>query len=167
MRLGVSKARKTHGPAALIPINEHPLIKAHPLGYRLEMAVEEESVSLQDIIEEDQELESTANAVFGDSDDSKCSYSKVCLWWNHCALGQCLPPTQGYVGRQALYSCGTCMGKTNEPAGICLACSLHCHEGHELYELYTKRLFCCDCGNSKFQYFTCTLTPVSMVVGQG
>lgn len=41
-------------------------------------AAQEESVSLQDIIEEDQELESTANAVLGDSDDSKCSYSKVC-----------------------------------------------------------------------------------------
>jgi hypothetical protein len=37
----------------------------------------EESVSLQDVLEEDQELESTANAVLGDSDDSKCSYSKV------------------------------------------------------------------------------------------
>ena len=24
-------------------------------------------------------------------------------------------------------------------AGVCLACSLHCHEGHDLYELYTKR----------------------------
>lgn len=38
---------------------------------------EEESVSLQDVLEEDQELERTANAVLGDSDDSKCSYSKV------------------------------------------------------------------------------------------
>ena len=24
-------------------------------------------------------------------------------------------------------------------AGVCLACSMHCHEGHELIELYTKR----------------------------
>lgn len=40
----------------------------------------EESVSLQDVLEEDQELESTANAVLGDSDDSKCSYSKV--WYD-------------------------------------------------------------------------------------
>jgi E3 ubiquitin-protein ligase UBR7 len=30
--------------------------------------------------------------------------------------------------------------------GICLACSLQCHEKHELVELYTKRNFHCDCG---------------------
>lgn len=35
-------------------------------------------------------------------------------------------------------------------AGVCLACSYHCHEGHELIELYTKRNFRCDCGNKKF-----------------
>ena len=46
----------------------------------LDGAGEEESgnvVSLQDVLEEDQELESTANAVLGDSDDTKCSYAKV------------------------------------------------------------------------------------------
>lgn len=88
--------------------------------------------------------------------------------------------SQGYVDRQALYACGTCSSssetgaagrssggqKKDTMAGICLACSLHCHEGHDLYELYTKRLvytvydvtpphvisrrFRCDCGNSKF-----------------
>lgn len=30
------------------------------------------------------------------------------------------------------------------------ACSYNCHEGHDLVELYTKRAFRCDCGNSKF-----------------
>ena len=44
---------------------------------------------------------------------------------------------------------------------MCLACSLHCHDGHDLYELYTKRHFRCDCGNDKFPGFTCTLNPVS------
>lgn len=43
-------------------------------------------------------------------------------------------------------------------AGVCLACSYHCHEGHELVELYTKRRFRCDCGNSKFPS-KCTLEP--------
>ena len=38
---------------------------------------EEDAVCLEDILEEDQELEDTANAVLGDSEDSKCSYSKV------------------------------------------------------------------------------------------
>ena len=52
--------------------------------------------------------------------------------------------------RQALYACGTCMDQTNKLAGVCLACSLTCHDGHTLYELYTKRNFRCDCGNSLF-----------------
>ena len=58
------------------------------------------------------------------------------------------------MDRQALYACATCTGAKGAPqgsgevggegrkgalAGICLACSLHCHEGHDLYELYTKR----------------------------
>ena len=34
--------------------------------------------------------------------------------------------------------------------GICLACSYHCHEGHELVELYTKRNFKCDCGTKRY-----------------
>ena len=52
--------------------------------------------------------------------------------------------------RQALYACGTCSSsgggsddgddqEQSEPGGVCLACSLHCHDGHTLYELYTKR----------------------------
>lgn len=38
---------------------------------------EDTTVSLQDVLEEDKHLEDTANAVLGDSDDTKCSYSKV------------------------------------------------------------------------------------------
>ena len=38
---------------------------------------EDTIVSLQDVLEEDQELENTANAVLGDSDDTECSYNKV------------------------------------------------------------------------------------------
>ena len=61
--------------------------------------------------------------------------------------------------RQALYSCKTCMPEHGEPAGICLACSLECHDGHDLVELYTKRNFRCDCGNSRFAGMTCKLCP--------
>lgn len=42
-------------------------------------------------------------------------------------------------------------------AGVCLACSYYCHEGHELIELYTKRHFRCDCGNGKFGEKDCNL----------
>ncbi|XP_004225746.2 putative E3 ubiquitin-protein ligase UBR7 [Ciona intestinalis] len=100
----------------------------------------EESLSLQDIIAEDDELEETASAVLGGSDDKECTY------------------THGYVQRQAIYACSTC-GTGDEEAGICLACSLECHNSHELYELYTKRNFRCDCGNSKYQGFKCNLVP--------
>lgn len=41
--------------------------------------------------------------------------------------------------RQALYACNTCTPKGGEPSGVCLACSYKCHEGHDLFELYTKR----------------------------
>jgi E3 ubiquitin-protein ligase UBR7 len=72
---------------------------------------------------------------------------------------------QGYVPRQALYLCTSCVvtqGDDYTPAGICLACSYKCHEGHELVELYTKRNFKCDCGNSKFEQ-KCQLEPVSTI----
>lgn len=63
--------------------------------------------------------------------------------------------------RQALYACLTCIPESKDDAGkgagICLACSYHCHDGHELVELYTKRCFRCDCGNSKFKGGVCNL----------
>ena len=63
------------------------------------------------------------------------------------------------MARQPLYSCLTCARETtkrrrisssaSQPqnddldpqwlAGVCLACSIKCHDGHELVELYTKR----------------------------
>lgn len=68
---------------------------------------------------------------------------------------------QGYLNRQALYACLTCIPEAKiditKCAGVCLACSLNCHEGHDLIELYTKRKFRCDCGNAKFGEFTCKL----------
>lgn len=68
---------------------------------------------------------------------------------------------QGYLNRQALYSCLTCIPESktdiSKCAGLCLACSLNCHEGHELIELYTKRKFRCDCGNARFKDFKCKL----------
>ncbi|KAJ8356304.1 hypothetical protein SKAU_G00190980 [Synaphobranchus kaupii] len=102
---------------------------------------DEATVSLVDVLEEDEELENEASAVLGGSDSEKCSYP------------------EGYVKRQALYACNTCTPRGCEPAGICLACSYKCHEGHDLFELYTKRNFRCDCGNGKFGEFECKLYP--------
>lgn len=102
---------------------------------------DEATLSLVDVIEEDEELENEASAVLGGSDSEKCSYP------------------EGYVKRQALYACNTCTPKGREPAGICLACSYKCHEGHDLFELYTKRNFRCDCGNGKYEEMECKLFP--------
>ncbi|XP_061757451.1 putative E3 ubiquitin-protein ligase UBR7 isoform X1 [Nerophis ophidion] len=100
---------------------------------------EEQTVSLVDVLQEDQELQEEASAVLAGSDSDHCSYP------------------QGYVKRQALYACNTCTPKGGEAAGVCLACSYKCHEGHDLFELYTKRNFRCDCGNKKFADVRCKL----------
>lgn len=101
---------------------------------------DETELTMCDVLKEEQELEEDANAVLGGSDDTNCSYDR------------------GYVSRQALYACVTC-SSDQEPSGVCLACSYKCHDGHEIVELYTKRNFRCDCGNSKFADKTCSLKP--------
>ncbi|ESP02860.1 hypothetical protein LOTGIDRAFT_212357 [Lottia gigantea] len=98
-----------------------------------------EGVSMVEILEEENRLKADAAAVLGASDDKNCTYD------------------QGYIPRQALYACSTCAASSGQIAGICLACSYECHEGHDLYELYTKRYFRCDCGNEKFSDFECKL----------
>lgn len=104
----------------------------------VENAEEENSLTMLDVLQEESQLEEDAYAVLGASDDRNCTYNK------------------GYI-RQALYACKTCCSQKNIRAGVCLACSFHCHEGHELVELYTKRNFRCDCGNSKFEDKQCNL----------
>ncbi|CAH8445271.1 unnamed protein product [Schistosoma turkestanicum] len=58
--------------------------------------------------------------------------------------------TKGYVKRQALYTCRTCLDINKVKAGICFPCATVCHADHDIVELYTKRYFRCDCGNAKF-----------------
>lgn len=77
-----------------------------------------------------EELHDEASAVLDGSDEKNCN---------------------GLKRRQALYSCLTCAGESvnsdfTKAIGICLACSLKCHENHEMVELYTKRNFECECG---------------------
>ncbi|KAM9289895.1 putative E3 ubiquitin-protein ligase UBR7 [Cariama cristata] len=110
---------------------------------------EEPVVSLAEVLAENEELEKEARAVLGGSDHERCSYS------------------QGAVKRQALYACSTCTPPGGEPAGICLACSYECHGTHRLFELYTKRNFRCDCGNSKFKNLQCKLLPEKGKVNSG
>ncbi|KAG0758915.1 hypothetical protein G6F57_005655 [Rhizopus arrhizus] len=61
----------------------------------------------------------------------------------------------GYI-RQPLYACKTC--SPDNPAGMCYSCSMTCHAEHELFELFPKRHFRCDCGlNDKFNNHPCAL----------
>ncbi|RUS74824.1 hypothetical protein EGW08_017414 [Elysia chlorotica] len=98
---------------------------------------DDSQLTLMDALDEVERLEADADAVLGGSDAYNCTYP------------------QGYLKRQAVYACVTCTPEGN--AGICLACSYACHEGHDLLELYTKRHFKCDCGNEKFKENKCQL----------
>ncbi|XP_045583105.1 putative E3 ubiquitin-protein ligase UBR7 [Procambarus clarkii] len=101
---------------------------------------EEPGISMVELLEAQEERQLDAAAVLGAADDTSCTYD------------------QGYVKRQALYACMTCCpADGGKLAGVCLACSYHCHEDHDLIELYTKRKFRCDCGNSKFTQNICKL----------
>ena len=53
-----------------------------------------------------------ADLVLGGDEGKECTY------------------TNGYMKRQAIFSCLTCTPDGN--AGICTACSLSCHDGHEV-----------------------------------
>lgn len=62
--------------------------------------------------------------------------------------------------RQRIYACRTCVPPSNgKTAGVCYSCSISCHSDHDLIELFTKRDFTCDCGNTLFSGLRCTLTP--------
>ena len=71
--------------------------------------VEEEGVTMLDVLEEEEALEDDCAAVLGNVSDTQCSYS------------------QGYLSRQPLYAAreATVPGQR---AGVCLACSYHCLE---------------------------------------
>lgn len=108
--------------------------------------LEQSTITMLDVLEEEKELEDEYAAVLGASDEKSCTYAK------------------GAIQRQALYSCLTCCPEApndiSKSAGVCLACSYRCHENHELIELYTKRNFRCDCptlrlGSDK----RCSLNP--------
>ncbi|KAM3594937.1 uncharacterized protein V6R79_015641 [Siganus canaliculatus] len=104
------------------------------------MAANNDDTRLDDIFTNKEELEE-AFCLLAGSDPENCSYSR------------------GYVKRQAVFACNTCTPSAAEPAGLCLACANKCHDGHDIFELYTKRNFRCDCGNKKFGEFKCQLLP--------
>ncbi|XP_022077767.2 putative E3 ubiquitin-protein ligase UBR7 [Acanthochromis polyacanthus] len=105
------------------------------------MAAHKDESDTDEVLASEEELQE-ALCVLAGSDPENCSYSR------------------GYVKRQAVFACNTCTPSAAQPAGVCLACANKCHDGHDIFELYTKRNFRCDCGNSKFGDFQCHLNPV-------
>ncbi|KAJ7952145.1 PHD finger protein-related [Quillaja saponaria] len=99
----------------------------------------EPTISIQEYLKDVDEQELEADLVLGGDEGKECTYSN------------------GYMKRQAVFSCLTCTPDGN--SGVCTACSLSCHDGHQIVELWTKRNFKCDCGNSKFGEFYCKLFP--------
>ena len=61
-----------------------------------------------------------ADLVLGGDDGKECTYR------------------QGYMKRQAVFSCLTCT--PDEEAGFCTACSLACHDGHDVCSTLTPLL---------------------------
>jgi len=113
------------------------------------MADEEGDImTLKEAVEAQNTREEDAIAVLGAADDSNCTYTK------------------GYMDRQAVFYCTTCDPMQTSRAGVCYACAVHCHKSHELVELYTKRDFRCDCGNTKFDGFKCTLQEEKEAVNE-
>ncbi|EFJ18773.1 hypothetical protein SELMODRAFT_177978 [Selaginella moellendorffii] len=101
------------------------------------MEEESEVMTIEEFLENQEAEEESADLVFGGDEGKECTYN------------------EGYMPRQAVFSCLSCAPQGN--AGICTACSLACHDGHEIVELWTKRNFRCDCGNSKFGGKDCKL----------
>jgi E3 ubiquitin-protein ligase UBR7 len=58
-----------------------------------------------------------ADLVLGGDEGKECTYKK------------------GYMKRQAVFSCLTCT--PNGDAGFCTACSLSCHDGHDVRSSHT------------------------------
>lgn len=66
--------------------------------------------------------------------------------------------SKGYKS-QTIYSCATCQEQegNQKQFGFCFGCSMQCHVNHNVYELFNKRNFRCDCGLDKCG--TCQLDP--------
>eukprot|EP01099_Mayorella_cantabrigiensis_P006847 TRINITY_DN5853_c0_g1_i1.p1 TRINITY_DN5853_c0_g1~~TRINITY_DN5853_c0_g1_i1.p1 ORF type:complete len:454 (-),score=102.23 TRINITY_DN5853_c0_g1_i1:60-1421(-) len=107
-------------------------------------------VTLGEILAQEQALEEEATAQLqGDwGDERACTYG------------------QGYHS-QPVYSCKTCLQTKKQNSqdeselfGMCFGCSMNCHVDHEIFELFEKRDFRCDCGTSSCP-IPCSLQPAS------
>ena len=99
-------------------------------------------LTMEDVLQSQLQLEEEAKYQMEQNvgnDEEKCTYE------------------DGYITQQ-IFSCKTCQKNGQFTFGFCYGCSLKCHLDHEVFELYTKRNFRCDCGIS---HSSCTLLPKS------
>ncbi|KAI0980688.1 hypothetical protein GJ496_001471 [Pomphorhynchus laevis] len=96
-------------------------------------------ISLNDLVNENEMMELEEMTMRGQASEEECTYNK------------------GYMNRQGIFSCKTCQDNGCLPAAICYGCSIQCHSDHDLYELWSKRNYRCDCGNERFPELTCQL----------
>lgn len=98
-------------------------------------------LTLDELVHEDEQMELEEMTMRGQASEDECTYEK------------------GYMKRQGIFACKTCQENGCLPAALCYGCSYSCHAGHEIYELWSKRNYRCDCGNSRFLGRKCELCP--------
>jgi E3 ubiquitin-protein ligase UBR7 len=93
---------------------------------------EDEQITLQEFLERERRMEVEAGEALPGKFDK-------CTWGIEEKIVQ------------PLYVCRSCVKEKENPAVVCYSCSISCHSKCDLIELYEKRYFRCDCGNSLFQ----------------
>ncbi|TNV74377.1 hypothetical protein FGO68_gene5425 [Halteria grandinella] len=85
----------------------------------------------------------------------KCRYQEGYIYQQVYACITCyqeqlysLPDDQRKIIEAGLPNNGELV-KFVKPHGFCIGCMVHCHEGHDVIELYSKLEFRCDCGNGR------------------
>ncbi|KAJ2565382.1 hypothetical protein GGH95_004502 [Coemansia sp. RSA 1836] len=108
----------------------------------------EQVVTACSFLESQADLEREAAEVLPGKFD-ECTYDKGYIRQPLYACLTCTRPPPKY--RQDVTSSGTedQLAAATDPAGMCYSCSIECHAGHEIIELFTKRQFRCDCGTRR------------------
>lgn len=81
--------------------------------------------------------------------------------FTHCTYSLPSTSSDAHFDRQAIYACLSCRSESSGN-GVCAACSVACHGGCDLVELFSRRDFVCDCGTSRIDSANgkgkCTIT---------
>jgi len=121
------------------------------------------TLTLDEFVREQEELERAAAEAFADDEDGMCTYgdgswphstrrqeSDIGLKYRHRSMRH-FRRAGSPIKRQAVYVCLTCTpAGCGRRAGLCFGCSVRCHGDHDIIELFQKRDFVCDCGNANF-----------------